>query len=269
MNTAQQPQGITYFAKLTDLVRLPQQNRLGGLIISTALVAFPAPSAMGQAGSQEVSSLLKELEKELQALEQEQRQDRLAAKAKAAVAGAAMTGTAKGGSKGYNTPTQRFKALNVAPLPRESKPTRLLESRLKSLQNRIAHQRLHLENRFAQLESSAHSHMATIASQWRPDAQHPITNLQIYLDDTLVFAAEPMAALQSPAITLYQNTLEPRSYTMTLKGSRLIEDGDVMRLEDFAVKAPWHITKDQQRHYALIKPMVTADGKPTLEVLFD
>lgn len=222
-------------------------------------MSFAAPKAMAQSSSQEVGSLLKELEKELQALEQEQAQDKVTSKAK----------SAGSGTKGYNTPTQRFKALNVAPAIQESKPTRLLESRLKSLQNRIAHQRLHLENRFAQLETSANSHMATIASQWRPGAQHPITNLKIYLDDTLVFAAEPIAALQSPAITLYQNTLEPRSYTMTLTGSRLIEDGDVMRLEDFAVKAPWHITKDQQRHYALIKPMVTAEGKPTLEVLFD
>lgn len=213
--------------------------------LTALLVAQPVAAG-------DVSMLLKELEKELNSLDTPQQQKR-------------PTPGNPTAHKKQPTETITLRALNV---PAGKNPTaRKLDSRLKSLRTRISNQRRYLEKRFDQETRDHRSHIATIKSQ--AGTQHPITNLRIYMDGALVFTAEPIASLRNSELTLYQNTVVPRTYQMTIKGSRLVEEGDVMRLENFTVKTPWTIKGEQKRHLALLKPLVTADGKASLEVLFD
>lgn len=200
----------------------------------------------------DVSTLLKELEKELNTLDTPQPQAR------------PSPGNSSSGKR-QATETVTLRALNV---PAGKNPAaRQLDSRLKSLRTRISNQRRYLEKRFDQETRDHRSHIATIKSQ--AGTQLPITNLKIYMDGALVFTAEPIASLRSSELTLYQNTVVPRTYQMTIKGSRLVQEGEIMRLENFTVKTPWTIKGEQKRHLALLKPLVTADGKASLEVLFD
>lgn len=225
----------------------PHHRSFAKIWPSAALAALlvAQPIAAG-----DVSTLLKELEKELNSLDKPQRQARP---------------TPGSPTTDKKQPTVTLRALNV---PAGKNPAaRQLDSRLKSLRTRISNQRRYLEKRFDQETRDHRSHIATIKSQ--AGTQHPITNLRIYMDGALIFTAEPIASLRSSEVTLYQNTVVPRTYHMTIKGSRLVQEGEVMRLENFTVKTPWTIKGEQKRHLALLKPLVTADGKASLEVLFD
>lgn len=209
------------------------------LLAAALILSTPSQAA-------DVGSLLKELEKELSALDEPA--PKTAAKA--------------------NIPTQTFRALAIPPVQQGTAQAGL-DAKLKSLSRRIASQRQHVTSHFSGAAPTDRSHIATIATQLVSGDAPAITNLKIYLDEVLVFAAEPIAALTAGKATLYQNAITPRQYQLKITGSRLVSAGDEMRLEDFTVTAPWQISSAQKKHLALLKPMITAGGKATLEVLFD
>lgn len=214
------------------------------LVIGLSFVALPSAGLFAPASmAGDIATLLKELERELSALDEPVR------------------------TADPKVPTQSFKALAIpdSPNPHEA----ALTSKLASLKKRIASQRQHVLRQFGDSAAVTNSHVARIAADLAPAEQHPVTNLKVYLDDVLVFAAQPLAALTTQQTTIYENTLAPRQYRLKITGSRLVTTGDDMRLEEFAVKAPWPISADQKRHLALIKPIIAADGKASLEVLFD
>lgn len=217
------------------------------LIKSGLALAILFAGTIGMAS--DVASLLKELEQELSALD------------------------APTTAKPVKAPTQTFKALAIPAGGEDTAAARDLDAKLSSLKGRIASQRQHLASHFSAIAPSAENPIATIQSsgdQLLTDAGGAaITNLRVYLDDVLVFAAEPIASLAAEKITLYENPLPPREYQLKVTGSRLVSAGDVMRLEDFTIKAPWPIGIAQKKHLALLRPMLSADGKATLEVLFD
>lgn len=218
-------------------------SRRLALTVVAALALAGALFSAAPSLASDVATLLKELEKELSALDSPVR---------------------KADPK---LPSQTFKALAI---PKTENPhNAALAAKLKALKARIASQRQHVAQQFAASAAVQRSHIARIAAELASPAQHPITDIKVYLDDVLVFAAEPLAALATNQATLFENTLAPRSYQLKVTGSRLVSAGDVMRLEPFTVTAPWAISAEQKRHLALLRPIVAADGKASFEVLFD
>lgn len=217
------------------LARGPATRRICAWLLGAFTIT--APSLAG-----DVATLLKELEQELSALDEPVRKAE------------------------PNVPTQSFKALAID--ENQNPADAALLAKLKTLKARIASQRQHVLNQFAESAAGQKSHVARIAAGIQPK-EHPITNLKVFIDDVLVFAAEPLASLADAETTLFENTLAPRDYQLKITASRLVSAGDVMRLEEFTVKAPWPISAGQNRHLALIKPIIAADGKASFEVLFD